>query len=144
MKKVTVVYWSGTGNTEAMALALADGIKIENCQVNLVHVGAASLDDVSDSDAIALGCPSMGAEVLEEEEMEPFVESLSGKVTNKPMVLFGSYGWGDGEWMNAWEDRMKEYGANVLADGLIINEKPDDSGLIQCRDLGASLVKAIS
>lgn len=144
MKKVTVVYWSGTGNTESMAVAVMEGVKSQNLEVELVNVSSINVEDLMDSDGIALGCPSMGAEVLEESEMEPFVESLSGKVTNKPIVLFGSYGWGNGEWMVDWENRMKEYGSNLVGEGLIINETPDDSGLSQCRELGATLAKAIS
>lgn len=143
MKKVIVVYWSGTGNTEAMAEAVVEGIKNENVEVNLVDVLSASVEDLMDSDGIALGCPAMGTEVLEESEMEPFVESLSDKIQNKSIILFGSYGWGSGEWMVNWEARMSGYGANLVAEGLIINETPDDLGLSQCRKLGNTLLEAI-
>lgn len=139
MKKVKVIYWSGTGNTEMMAKAVAEGAKVGDTQVELLDVSKACVDTVSEADAVALGCPSMGAEVLEEGEMEPFVESIKGVVSGKPMVLFGSYGWGDGEWMRDWEARMSNYGAVMLAGGLILNETPDDDGLQQCKELGKLL-----
>ncbi len=139
MKKVKVIYWSGTGNTEMMAKAVAEGAKVGDTEVELLDVSKASVDTVAGADAVALGCPSMGAEVLEEGEMEPFVESIKGVVSGKPMVLFGSYGWGDGEWMRDWESRMDGYGANMLAEGLILNETPDDAGLEKCKELGKLL-----
>ncbi len=139
MKKVAVIYWSGTGNTEAMAEAVAKGAKGEGVEVSLQSVSDATIADVTNADAVALGCPSMGLEVLEEAEMEPFVESLQGEIKDKPMVLFGSYGWGNGEWMEDWEVRMKSYGANLVADCLILNETPDAEGLNQCEALGKAL-----
>ncbi len=139
MKKISIIYWSGTGNTEAMAKAVADGAKSEDLDVKILAVSNATLSDVTDVDAVALGCPSMGAEVLEETEMEPFVEGLKGQVAGKPMVLFGSYGWGDGEWMDDWKTRMENYGAKLVADCLILNEMPDDEGLEQCKTLGKAL-----
>lgn len=142
MKKVTVIYWSGTGNTEKMAEAIAEGAKIDNIEVSLKNVSQASLEDVFDADAVALGCPSMGAEELEDSEMEPFVESLNNdKIKGKPVVLFGSYDWGDGEWMRNWEERMKGYGANVIEEGLIINLTPEEEGLKKCKSLGENLAK---
>jgi len=142
MKKITVIYWSGTGNTEAMANAVAEGAKNENTEVKLLNVAEASIDDVKNADAVAMGCPSMGAEVLEESEMEPFVTSIEGVVSGKPMALFGSYGWGNGEWMQDWVARMNGCGANVLGEGLIIRETPDAQGLAECKALGSDLSKA--
>lgn len=143
MKKIVIIYWSGTGNTEAMAKSVAKGARSSDVQVNLINVSDATTDDVIGADAVALGCPSMGSEILEEAEMEPFVESLNDKVINKPMVLFGSFGWGEGEWMTDWEVRMKEYGANLLAEGLTINETPDDEGHKKCEKLGNIIIKAL-
>lgn len=143
MKKVSVIYWSGTGNTEAMAKAVAEGAKAEGAEVKLLSVDEASSEDVTSADAIALGCPSMGAEVLEESEMEPFVESLQGKVTGKATALFGSYDWGSGEWMKDWEERMDSYGSKVVGEGLIVNLTPGDDDLEKCRQLGSELVKSI-
>jgi len=141
--KISVIYWSGTGNTEAMAKAVAEGAEAQGAAVTLLSVDQASLEDVVNADAIALGCPSMGAEVLEESEMEPFVESLEGKVNGKATVLFGSYDWGNGDWMKDWEGRMDGYGAKVIGEGLIVNLTPADSDLEDCRNLGAALVKGI-
>ena len=139
MKKIKVIYWSGTGNTEMMAKAVADGASSGGSVVELLDVSKASADTVAQADAVALGCSAMGAEVLEEGEMEPFIESIKAVVSGKPIVLFGSYGWGDGEWMRDWEARMNSCGANLLADGLIINVTPDADALEQCKDLGKLL-----
>ncbi|AOT69622.1 flavodoxin [Geosporobacter ferrireducens] len=140
MKKIAVIYWSGTGNTEMMAKAVAEGAQGDNNEVKLLSVDKASVEDVMNADGVALGCPSMGAEVLEESEMEPFVQSLEKVVTGKPLVLFGSYDWGDGEWMRDWEERMKGYGANLIAEGLIVNLEPADQNLDACKKLGARLL----
>lgn len=142
MKNIVIIYWSGTGNTEAMANAIAEGARIDEVEVKLLNVSDASVQDVINAEVVALGCPSMGAEELEESEMEPFVEAISQAVSNKKLVLFGSYGWGDGEWMRNWQDNMEGYGAKLLQDGLIINNEPDDEGIELCRKLGKKLSKA--
>lgn len=141
MKTLTIVYWSGTGNTKLMAEAIREGAQNAGAEVKLLSVEDASSDDVVNADLIALGCSSMGAEVLEEELMEPFVESLKDKVSGKSVGLFGSYGWGNGEWMVDWDARMKDYGATLAVESLILNETPDDDGLSQCRSFGENLVK---
>ncbi|CQR72353.1 Flavodoxin [Sporomusa ovata DSM 2662] len=141
MKKIVVIYWSGTGNTEAMAKAVAEGAQNENTEVSLLSVSESSIEDVINADAVALGCPSMGAEVLEELEMEPFVLSIEGVISGKPLALFGSYGWGNGEWMQDWVQRMQGSGAKVLGEGLIIMETPDHQGLDKCKVLGSNLSK---
>lgn len=141
MKTLSVIYWTGTGNTKMMAEAICDGASAAGATVKLLSVDQASTEDVTAADVIALGCPSMGAEVLEEELMEPFVESLNDKVSGKAVGLFGSYGWGNGEWMVDWDERMKNYGANLAVESLILNETPDDDGLTQCRSFGENLVK---
>lgn len=134
MSQAVVIYWSGTGNTESMAQAIYDEAKKSMTDALLLEVSDATLDHVKDANYIALGCPSMGDEVLEEDEMEPFVASLEDVIKGKTVILFGSYGWGDGEWMRHWEERMIGYGANLVDDGLIINEEPDEDGLQRCRD----------
>ncbi len=142
MKKATVIYWSGTGNTEKMAEAIVEGIKVKDVDVTLKEVSEASVEDVFESDVVALGCPSMGAEELEDSEMEPFVEALNNeKIKGKPIALFGSYDWGDGEWMINWEERMKSYGANLIGDGIIVNLTPEEDGLKKCKELGENLAK---
>ncbi len=136
---IPVIYWSGTGNTEAMAKAVAEGIKANGKEAKLLAVGDASAADVEAAEAVALGCPAMGDEILEEDEMEPFVESIADAVKGKKVVLFGSYDWGDGQWMRDWQERMKGYGADVVKEGLIANLEPDDDALAACRELGKAL-----
>ncbi len=133
--KTAVIYWSGTGNTEAMAKAVAEGADAE------LYAVSDFSGDIADYDRVAFGCPSMGAEVLEESEFEPFFTSIEGKLSGKPIVLFGSYGWGDGEWMRNWADRSKAAGAVMAADFVIVNDAPDADGLAQCKALGEALVK---
>ena len=142
MKKVAIIYWSGTGNTEAMATAIMEGAMKENVDVRLINVGEANATDVLNADAIAFGCPSMGSEVLEESEMEPFIESISSVIRGKNTILFGSYGWGNGEWMTDWQERMEGYGANLLQEGFVINNDPDGEAIIKCNELGVLLSKA--
>ena len=141
MKTVSVIYWSGTGNTKVMAEAIATGAKEANAEVLLLSVEEASVEHVVNADAIALGCPSMGAEVLAEAEMEPFVSLIEGKVKEKPMALFGSYGWGNGEWMEDWVQRMSLAGAKVIDAGLIAQNTPDSSSLEACNGLGRRLAQ---
>lgn len=143
MEKATIIYWSGTGNTEMMANAIAEGVENVGNDVNVVKVEDANKDMVVNSKLLAFGCPSMGMEVLEEESMEPFIESLSDiDFSGKKVALFGSYDWGDGEWMRNWVDRMKEYGADLLdEEGLIVHLTPDDEGIGDCKSLGEQLAR---
>lgn len=141
MKNVAIIYWTGTGNTQAMAEGILEGAKNGNARVKLINVFDAKIEDVIIADAIAFGCPSMGAEQLEEAEMEPFIESIAGIMSGKKTILFGSYGWGDGEWMTNWQDRMEGYGANMLVDGFIINNDADKEGIRKCNEIGALLSK---
>ena len=141
VKEIVIIYWSGTGNTEMMAEAILEGAKNQS-KVSLINVEDATVNDVISADAVALGCPSMGAEVLEEGTMEPFIESLENvDFSEKPVALFGSYDWGDGQWMHDWENRMKGYGAKLVDKGLIINLTPNEEDLEQCRELGKKLVE---
>ena len=133
--KTAVIYWSGTGNTEAMAKAVAEGAGADLFEVSEFSA------DLADFDAIAFGCPAMGAEVLEEDVFEPFFADSEAKISGKKVALFGSYGWGDGQWMRDWEDRAKAAGAELVADGLTVNEAPDDDALAQCKALGETLAK---
>ena len=140
MDKVYVVYWSQSGNTQAMAEAVGKGITEAGKEAVVVDVSNASLDDLKQAKAFALGCPAMGAEVLEEAEMEPFVGEVEGFASGKKIGLFGSYGWGDGEWMREWVDRMIAEGANVLnGEGVICQETPDETALVECSSLGKQL-----
>ncbi len=139
MSKIAVVYWSGTGNTEAMAAAVAEGAKNQGAEVSVVTAANFSPDQVGSYDAIAFGCPSMGAEQLEEGEFEPMFTNCESSLRGKNIALFGSYGWGDGEWMRSWEERCTDDGANLVCDSVICNEAPDDEALAACRELGAAL-----
>ena len=140
MSKVAVVFWSGTGNTEAMANAVGEGAGQAGAEVSVLPVSMVSADEAAGYDALALGCPAMGAEVLEESEFEPFFTALEGKLSGKPVVLLVCYGWGDGQWMRDWEDRAKAAGAVLKAQPLMVNETPDDDALADCRTLGAAVV----
>ena len=140
MSKITVAYWSGTGNTEAMAEAVGEGIKAAGKECAVVSISDISASDLEGETSFALGCPAMGAEVLEEGEMEPFVTEVEGFAAGKTIGLFGSYGWGDGQWMRDWVDRMSSAGANVLnGEGVICKEAPDDEAVAACTDLGKQL-----
>ena len=140
MSKISVVYWSGTGNTESMANAIAKGITDGGKEADCVAVNSASLIDLQEQPVFALGCSAMGAEVLEEGEMEPFVAEVEKFASGKQIALFGSYGWGDGQWMRDWVERMTSAGATVVdGEGLICNESPDDEALTACEALGARL-----
>ncbi|MCR5772681.1 MAG: flavodoxin [Butyrivibrio sp.] len=139
MSKVAVVYWSGTGNTAAMAQAVSDGATEKGAEVNIVPAGQFSEGDVAAYDAIAFGCPAMGAEQLEESEFEPMFESVKGSLSGKKIALFGSYGWGDGEWMRLWEADAKAAGANLATDSVMANNAPDDDAIAACKNLGAAL-----
>lgn len=139
MSKIAVVYWSGTGNTEAMASAVAEGAREKGAEADLLTASEFSADQVSAYDAIAFGCPSMGAEQLEENEFEPMFTACEGDLQGKNIALFGSYGWGDGEWMRSWEERCNDDGANLVCDSVICNDAPDDEALASCRKLGAAL-----
>ncbi len=140
MSKVKVVYWSQSGNTGEMAKAVAAGVAEGGKEAEIIFVSDASIDDLKEEKAFALGCPAMGAEVLEESEMEPFVEALETVCQGKTIGLFGSYGWGDGEWMRDWVDRMKNAGANVVGgEGVICQDAPDASAQDECKALGKAL-----
>ena len=139
MSKAAIIFWSGTGNTEAMAKAVLDGAKSVNPDISYFKVSEISSSDAAAYDTLILGCPAMGAEVLEEEEFEPFFTELESSLSGKNVALFGSYGWGDGEWMREWEKRVISAGAKLVdGEGLMINEMPDDDGLDFCRALGKS------
>lgn len=141
MKKVSIIYWSGSGNTEEMANLIAQGAKEEGAEVKSLLVSEATIDDVKDADIVVLGSPAMGDEVIEEGEMDPFVDSISGIIMGKPLGLFGSYGWGSGEWMVSWVSRMNDYGANVIDEGLIVNEFPQGEDADRCVEYGKKLSK---
>ena len=143
MSKVAVVYWSGTGNTEEMANKVAEGAKAAGAEVEVISADDFDGTDISSFDGVAFGCPAMGDEELEDSVFQPVFEACEPKLAGKKVALFGSYGWGDGEWMRDWTTRMEAAGATVLnGEGLICHETPDEDGLSECRELGIQLANA--
>ena len=140
MNNVIVAYWSQTGNTAAMAAAIGQGITEGGKEAVVAEISSVSMDDLKVADVFAMGCPAMGAEVLEEFEMEPFVTEVEGFAAGKKIALFGSYGWGDGQWMRDWEARMKAAGAEIIGgEGLILQDTPDADGEAACAALGKEM-----
>lgn len=139
MSKIAVVYWSGTGNTEIMANKVSEGASSAGADVTLFTAAEFSADLIEQFDAVAFGCPSMGAEQLEESEFEPMFSACESKLSGKKIALFGSYGWGDGEWMRTWEETCIGDGAVLVCDSVICNETPDDEAESSCAELGKKL-----
>ena len=135
MSKVAVVFWSATGNTETMANCVAEG-----ANGTIVPCGEMNAAKLAEFDAVAFGCPAMGAEQLEESEFEPMFSDLEGSLNGKKIALFGSYGWGDGEWMRTWEETCKTDGAVLACDSVTCCEAPDEEATAACKALGAALV----
>lgn len=139
MNKVAIVFWSSTGNTQQMAELIESGAKEAGAQVNVFAPSEFSAEKIDEFDTIAFGCPSMGAEQLEEDEFEPMFLDVKEKLNGKKIALFGSYGWGDGEWMRTWEKDCSSVGAILISESVICNESPDDEAISKCRELGKKL-----
>lgn len=139
MSKIAVVYWSGTGNTEAMANEVAEGAKSAGAEAEVFTPDTFSADKMDAYDAVAFGCPAMGAEELEDTEFEPMFKACEAKLSGKKIALFGSYGWGDGEWMRNWDETCRNDGAVMACDFVICNEAPDDEAIDACKALGKAL-----
>lgn len=137
MSKVAIVYWSGTGNTEKMANAVSDGAKEKGATAVLMTAAEFDSSMLESFDAIAFGCPAMGVEELEDSEFAPMFEACEGELSGKKIALFGSYGWGGGDWMQNWEDMCKSDGANLICDSVICNDSPDEEVINACKNLGA-------
>lgn len=138
---IGVIYWTGTGNTQEMAEALAEGIKATGQEVEIKSISEISVDEAAAYEKLAMGCPDMGAEQLEESEFEPFYSELEGKIKNKKVVIFGSYGWG-GTWLEDWGNRIKDAGIELVADGYATLGQPDDAAKADCEELGKTLANA--
>ena len=130
-----IIYWSGTGNTERMAELIKDGIVQAGKSVEVINVSDVNVNEVLKDELLILGCPAMGDEVLEESEFDPFIEEISSKVSGKKVALFGSYGWGDGEWIRDFEERMIGYGCSIIDSPLIVQYAPDENEE-ECIDFG--------
>ena len=145
MAQISIVYWSGTGNTELMAQKVAEGVREAGQEAVVLSVDLADVSELKKARAIALGCPSMGAEQLEETQMEPFMCDLENGIGGKQIGLFGSFGWGGGEWMRDWEERVRNVGASVVGEeGIIVNGAPDEEAEEKCKELGRTLAAAVS
>ena len=143
MSKIAVVYWSGTGNTEAMANLIADGIKEAGAEVEVATSDCFGIDDVDNYEKIVLCCPSMGDEELEYSEFEPMYSSIKPKLNGKKVALFGSYGWGECDWMRDWESDAKDAGAVLISDeGLTVNETPEGEACDACKEYGKKIAQA--
>lgn len=138
-----IFYWSGTGNTESMANLIAKGISESNIEVEVINISVANNIDVKGERVIGLGCPSMGAEELEEAEFQPFLDSIKEDLVGKKVVLFGSYGWGDGEWMRNWEEEMTSLGSNIPLEPLIVNNYPEGNTEVECIEYGREISKLL-
>ena len=136
MSKVAIVFWSATGNTETMANCIAEGA---GAAATIVPCGEMNAAKLGEYDVVAFGCPAMGAEQLEESEFEPMFASLEGSLNGKKVALFGSYGWGDGEWMRSWEEKCQNDGVALAVDSVICNEEPDDEAQAACIELGKAI-----
>ena len=139
MSKIAIVYWSGTGNTEAMADLVAQGVRAKGSDADLINATDFGPECLDEYDAYAFGCPAMGAETLEDSEFEPVFNECEPKLNGKKIALFGSYGWGDGEWMRTWEETCNSAGAVLAAESVICNDAPDDEATANCNALGAAL-----
>ena len=141
MRKIAVVYWSGTGNTEAMAASVAEGVQDAGAEAVMMTASEFDVTMMDTFDAVAFGCPSMGAEELEESEFAPMFSACEAMLSGKRIALFGSYGWGDGEWMRTWEENCKNNGADLVCEPVICNEAPDDEAIAACKALGTALAQ---
>ena len=139
MSKVAVVYWSGTGNTEAMANKVAEGAKAAGAEVEVISADDFDGTDISGFDGVAFGCPAMGDEELEDSVFQPVFEACEAKLAGKKVALFGSYGWGDGEWMRSWEEKCQNDGVALAIDSVICYEDPDDEAQAACIELGKAI-----
>lgn len=140
MANIKIIYWTGTGNTAMMAGHIAEGVKAAGVEASLYNVSEVAVSDLVDDKVFALGCPSMGAEQLEEGEMEPFMEELESVISGKQIALFGSYGWGNGEWMDDWVMRCQAAGATVVnGEGVICKDAPDEEAIASLTALGSAL-----
>ncbi len=139
MSKAAIVYWSGTGNTEAMAQAVQKGAQKAGAFAELFQISSFDAAKAAGYDAFAFGCPAMGSEELEDSEFAPGFEAVKGALAGKKVVLFGSYGWGEGDWMRAWEADCAASGISLAAESVICNDAPDDDGVAACEALGAVL-----
>lgn len=143
MSKVAVIYWSGTGNTESMAELIVEGIKSESVEVDVFTADKFSSNNVKEYEVFAFGCPSMGVEELEESEFEPMFSAVKPELKGKKLALFGSYGWGDGEWISNWQQDCIDNGCKMINEPVTANEAPEGEAVENCKNLGKKLAKTV-
>ncbi len=129
MTRIAVVYWSDTGNTEAMAKVVGDAVAESGSSADIIFADSFGPEQIDSYDAFAFGCPAMGSEVLEEDVFEPMFSSIEGSLSGKKVLLFGSYDWGVGDWMQDWTDRTRSDGAEVVASVIAHLDEIDESEL---------------
>lgn len=134
-----IIYWSGTGNTEAMANLILEGVKEAGAVGELINISTTDVDSIANEEVVVLGCPCMGDEELEDGEFLPFLESIEGDLNGKKVALFGSYGWGAGEWMENFEEKIKDLGASLQLESLIVNYTPEGEDENRCREYGKQI-----
>ena len=139
MAKVSIIYWSGTGNTEKMALEIENGAKSKGYDVLLKDVNDANIEDAINCDVLLLGCSAMGSEELEQDEFQPFFDNIKDQLSGKKVGIFGSYSWGDGEWLRTWQEELESLGSILVDEGLMVNSYPSDDDLKLCFDFGANI-----
>lgn len=139
---VLIVYWTNTGNTGVIAESIKNGVESTGVLADLSFVTHIQAIDASRYDKIALGCPSMGEEKLEEFDFDPFYQALKPQLKDKKVVLFGSYGWGDGEYMDFWENDIKAAGAVLISEGFKVMGNPSNHELTLAEELGVKLAKS--
>lgn len=141
MSKVAIVFWSGTGNTEEMANSIVEGAKTAGAEVSVFSPNEFDENLVKEFNAIAFGCPAMGAEVLEESEFQPMWDLILPALTGKKVALFGSYDWGDGEWLRTWEEQSEDANINIIVESIMSHNAPSDEDKAKLNAMGVALTK---
>ena len=137
--KVAIIYASTTGNTEAMANAINEAVIGTGAEVVYGTADSADASQVTSSDLILLGSPAMGDEVLED-SMESFYTAIESELKGKKVGIFGSYDWGDGQWLRDWNDRLNSAGAVVAQEPLMVHLTPGNEDIEQCKSWALSAV----
>ena len=140
MNKISLVYYSATGNTEQMAKAIEEGIVEAGGKVTVYKASEMNKEDILSSDVIVMGSSATGAEVIDENDMLPFMEEAGDKFKGKKVYIFGSYGWGGGEYADNWKTQLEGFGAKIVAMPILANENPSDDELAQLKEIGKKLV----
>ena len=138
-KKIAIVVWSKTGNTRLMSKALKEGAEERGAQVEVFKSYNFDIEKAKSYECIALGCPAMGAETLEETEFLPMYETIKPYLKNKKIFIFGSYSWGDGKWMRDWKADMINNGISLFTEPIIAKEKPTNDILYKLKEIGKEL-----